>query len=82
MSHWEKPEREQLLTLFQHRTQSHQERVLIAMLKQEEEEEIPLGQQRIQGRILAEGGWECIKSTWVEGKIAQTSGKQSSTGDK
>lgn len=57
-------------------------KVLIAMLKQEEEEETPLGQQRIQGRLLAEGGWECIKFTRVKGKIAQTSGKQSSTGDK
>lgn len=42
----------------------------------------PLGQQSIQGRILAEGCWECMKSARVEGKIAQTSGKQSSTGDK
>lgn len=35
---------EKLLTVFQHRTQSHQAKVLVAMLKKKEEEENPLGQ--------------------------------------
>lgn len=47
--HQEEPEREQMLTLFQHRTRSHQVKLLEATFKQEEEEVVPPEQQRIQG---------------------------------